>query len=147
MIKKTLHPDGYIWLYNTETKTQILEHRYVMEQYLGRKLESNEIVHHKDHNKTNNSIDNLELLPNKEHSRKHQLEHGRKYVKLRCPQCETEFDIPKNQSYLQKNNKYNCTCCSPTCRGKLYKRIQLSGMTGEIQSTINQNFIEEYIKY
>lgn len=85
MINKQLHSDGYIWLYDTETKTQILEHRYVMEQHLNRKLKYNEVVHHKDHNKTNNSINNLELLTNKEHSKKHQFEHGRKYVKLRCP--------------------------------------------------------------
>lgn len=147
MINKKLHSDGYIWLYDTETKSQILEHRYVMEHHLNRKLKSDEVVHHKDRNKINNSIDNLELLTNDEHSKKHQLERGRKYVKLTCPQCKKEFDIPKTQSYLSKHNKYNCTCCSPICRGKLYKRIQISGITEEIQNDINQNYVNEYIKY
>lgn len=39
----------------------ILEHRYNMEQKLNRKLYPNENVHHKDGNKLNNDIDNLEL--------------------------------------------------------------------------------------
>ena len=48
-------------------------HRYVMEQYLGRKLLGDEVVHHKDGNKENNDIDNLELMSLSEHSRQHML--------------------------------------------------------------------------
>lgn len=56
--------------------TTIGEHRIVMEKHLGRKLEKWEDVHHKDGNRKNNSIDNLELLSHKEHSRKHCIERG-----------------------------------------------------------------------
>ena len=49
------------------------EHRYVMEQHLGRPLEPNEVVHHKDGDKRNNDIDNLELTSRSEHSRMHRL--------------------------------------------------------------------------
>lgn len=41
---------------------RITEHRYVMEQYLGRKLSRFEIVHHIDGNKLNNSLKNLFLF-------------------------------------------------------------------------------------
>lgn len=37
------------------------EHRYVMEQALGRPLSSNEVIHHIDGDRTRNDIDNLEL--------------------------------------------------------------------------------------
>ena len=45
----------------------ILEHRKVMEEYLGRPLEPNEIPHHCDGNKLNNDIENLELVLKSHH--------------------------------------------------------------------------------
>ena len=65
-------PDGYVYMlapddhpYPAYTKASgskyILEHRYVMEQHLGRYLEPNEVVHHIDENPSNNDIGNLRL--------------------------------------------------------------------------------------
>lgn len=49
------------------------EHRYIMEQHIGRKLSRNEVVHHKNGDKRDNSIENLEIMSLSEHTKKHQM--------------------------------------------------------------------------
>ena len=51
------------------------QHRLIMETHLGRKLLRKEVVHHKDGNKLNNDIQNLELMSLSEHARLHQKEN------------------------------------------------------------------------
>lgn len=45
--------NGYVKLYLDDGRV-IEEHRFVMEQYLGRRLHRDEVVHHLDHDKHNN---------------------------------------------------------------------------------------------
>ena len=54
----------------------IPEHRYIMEQHLGRKLERNELVHHIDGDRLNNTIENLEVMTIEEHARMHMKHIG-----------------------------------------------------------------------
>lgn len=66
------HDNGYVKVW---TKEKVMkEHRLVMEKHLGRKLRSDEIIHHKDHNRSNNDISNLEIMTRSEHSRLHAYE-------------------------------------------------------------------------
>lgn len=59
----------------------IMEHRLVMAMHLGRMLARTEVVHHKDHNTRNNSIENLQLFStNGEHKRAEGVE-GRGFRK------------------------------------------------------------------
>lgn len=48
------------------------EHRLVMAKHLQRLLNKNEHVHHKDKNRINNVIENLELINHLEHLKEHQ---------------------------------------------------------------------------
>lgn len=71
---KPKHSSGYIRVLrpdhpHCDTTNYVLEHRLVMEKELGRYLKSEEIVHHIDHDKSNNDINNLELLDKSSHSK------------------------------------------------------------------------------
>jgi len=72
---KIIDSSGYIELRkNLEIDLDyfpIKEHRYVMEKFLGRKLSKNEIIHHKDQNKTNNKVENLQIMNPSEHAKTH----------------------------------------------------------------------------
>lgn len=64
--KKEIRRGGYIHIWNG--KTWIPEHRNIMEIYLKRKLEKGEAVHHRNGDKTDNRIENLQLLTSYRHS-------------------------------------------------------------------------------
>lgn len=49
----------------------IHEHRHVMETHLDRKLSRHEVIHHKDGNPKNNSLENLDLITQAQHRQKH----------------------------------------------------------------------------
>jgi hypothetical protein len=61
--------DGYVWR-NVDGCT-VAEHRYVMEQHLGRSLKPDEIVHHINHDKADNRLENLSVMTRAEHMNEH----------------------------------------------------------------------------
>ena len=65
-----INSDGYAEFTRGEFQG-VKVHRFVVEAHIGRKLSSDECVHHIDGNKLNNDITNLEILTFKEHARIH----------------------------------------------------------------------------
>lgn len=73
-------PDRLIMVFwDSETNTHGSQSypRFLMEQKLGRELRDDEEVHHKDEDRTNNSLDNLTVLSTAEHNRIHHRESKR----------------------------------------------------------------------
>lgn len=56
------------------------EHQVIMENLLGRPLESNEVVHHIDGNKANNNSNNLQVMTRGEHIKYHTAQRRINYV-------------------------------------------------------------------
>lgn len=61
--------DGYILIWTPDGER--LEHQVIAEQTLGRRLRRGEIVHHIDHDRANNSPDNLQVMTQAQHAALH----------------------------------------------------------------------------
>lgn len=70
--------DGY-WLVWTP-EGERLEHRVRMEAHLGRSLRDDEVVHHRDGDKSNNEPSNPQVMSQSEHARHHSPDmHAARY--------------------------------------------------------------------
>ena len=78
--KKTMTTDGY-WQIKTPHGHK-KEHRWIMEKFLKRSLSKNELVHHINHNKLDNRIENLMIVSREEHPHLHNKLVSKVFVKL-----------------------------------------------------------------
>lgn len=92
-------PGGYVREYNPfhpfgSRRGLVLQHRLVVERNLGRLLRPEEIVHHRDGNRSNNLLPNLELMASQTAHMRHEHQQRRE---MRDPGLiKTILDAAKN---------------------------------------------------
>lgn len=89
------------------------EHRFIMQEHLGRELKRNEYVHHINGDKRDNRLENLTILSPQEHNRLHKEKLPKTKI---CKVCGREFEPPV------KHRKRN-TICSKECRVIWQKQV------------------------
>ena len=98
------------------------EHRIIVEAEIGRKLTKDEQVHHKNGNKQDNSPENLELLTNSEHQRKHGnaiTQRGSRIDKV-CRECGKDYQVKMSKV---AESKYCCNACRLTALHRGLKKV------------------------
>ncbi len=90
-----------------------LEHRLVYEIAHNVKLPRNVSVHHINHNRSDNRIENLEILSQSEHARKHAIEEGKRAWSRRCIDCGAEICTGSTRC-IECSNKHQQTPMHPT---------------------------------
>ena len=93
-------------------------HRVKMENIIGRLLEYNELVHHKDGNKFNNEDDNLQIMTVSEHSKHHSVVVEN--IITECSYCKKEIVLKPHLYRLRVKRSKNGITCSYKCAAKLY---------------------------
>jgi len=89
--------------------------RWLMEQHLGRKLDRLEFVHHINGDKTDDRIENLEVMSKKDHCVHHHT--VKKTLEFTCYRCGKKF-LRKEWYNRRSKRKY----CNRTC----FKNTNLS---------------------
>ena len=105
----------------------IKKHRLIMEQHLGRYLQPKEHIHHKDNNRLNNNISNLEIVNRSQHS-KITASNNPRCQKIDmsgriCLVCKSDKTNPSSSNGQPHWMKHPITKEKWTCE-KCYRRIK-----------------------
>jgi HNH endonuclease len=113
--------------------------RHLMEEHLGRPLDRNlETVDHKNGDKTDDSLENLQLLTRAANASKDAK--TTEMIGCECPVCGRSFSTParyvrRNQNTLNKEGPF----CSRSCVGKWIRQKQIDAGQVNLRNPDNSN--------
>ncbi|AUN22240.1 hypothetical protein RSJ22_12655 [Clostridium botulinum] len=121
--------DGY---YRTNKKGCIPALHHAVWEFHGNKIIKGYDIHHKDFDKDNNDIENLQQLSHEEHAKIH-YEHN-DVIHRRCKKCGNEFTT---------GNTINPSSMCDSCKELQLKNYKYK-WTQENREKLNKNFLEKY---
>ena len=95
----------------TRKRRTILYSKFLMSCKLGRILTPDEEVDHIDHDKTNDDINNLQILTKEENREKQSLTYNKAMVDKICGYCGITFQKEKRNTYTPRKNFFCCRQC------------------------------------
>ena len=113
------------------------EHHLVWEKHTGSPVPDGCIVHHKDGDKHNNNISNLQLMSEKEHKNLHGNLQTKKIAIVKCPFCGKVFE--KDARILKFRT---LVFCSRQCIGKYGYTKKSSDIKEKIEEDKKSNIIQ-----
>ena len=113
-----------------------LQYRVIAEKMIGRALKENEIVHHKDGDKRNNSESNLQVMTKSKHTQHHGYEKGTEMAEIQCPVCEKPF-VRRAAETIANPERTKTSTCSKKC---LAVHIFKKDKSGFVQNKIIRLF-------
>lgn len=110
-----------------ERRSTVQYARYLVSVKYGRYLTKEETVDHIDGVKTNNSLENLQVLTSSEDTKKYTYNLRTSLVEIICPVCDTLFSRRRGLTQLVPSKVDTVCCCSKQCANKL-KKIHLTSL-------------------
>lgn len=123
-----VHPDsGYVMI-TTDEGARELEHVYIAERMIGRKLLPTEIVHHIDENRQNNSEENLLVMSRSQHTR----HHAEKLIPSMVRDIRELLAMGNTAVYVADLYGVRSTTIDDIRHNRTWKHIQGYNLPGEV---------------
>jgi hypothetical protein len=96
--------------------------RYLMAVSLKRLLTEDEVVDHKDDDKTNDVLGNFQILTVRLNNLKEAKRRGRTLAEICCPSCKVIFTRRVGNTQAVPSKKGSITCCSRACSYQVLRK-------------------------
>jgi hypothetical protein len=140
---KTHRGDGYVMVNcpghpRADRRGRVMEHIVIMEQMIGRRLQDDEVVHHKNKNRSDNRPENLKLFSSNGLHLAEELTID--MSNRRCYDCGSNKTHDRHWYLIDKNNneKLRCSLCYMLARKSLSSSSR-SDMEASSNSSVHEH--------